>query len=527
MQTGVLSALQLTAMFPELVLENFYVKTRNSLTAGATSAPYAWVFPVAKDMTRMGELMRIMRAQGIEIGTLRQETTVGTTKYAAGSYIIKLNQPYGRLAKNLLEKQDYPDADLRTYDDSGWSMCLAFNIECFAANDSTILNAPVNPVTTVTVRGAVTAANATTGLIVAHHGSNNMISFRYKLRGTPMRITEGPVTVDGTVYPAGSFIVSGSAAQLQAARAAVEELGLTGAGLSQLPSVASHEADAPRVAIYSQWSGTQELGWYRHAFDEFGIPFELIYKERVAKGNLKADYDVIIMAAQTITRQAVLQAPAAQPVPYKKTDKYQFLGMYGETDDMTGGFGAPGVAAMEKFLEEGGTLITTLGATRFPIEFGFARSADLESPVGVNAQKPLINAQISRPEHPVFYGYSNRIFPIKYGQGSQVFRVGVADQANVLATYVGGDSAVLSGLMEGANNIRGRAFAMDIPNAYNGKGRVIMFANNPVYRWQNHGEFNMVFNSILNWNDVPPPPPLVSPTPAGGGGRGGRGGGGM
>ena len=28
-----------------------------------------------------------------------------------------------------------------------------------------------------------------------------------------------------------------------------------------------------------------------------------------------------------------------------------------------------------------------------------------------------------------------------------------------------------------------------------------MFANNPIYRWQNHGEFNMVFNSIMNWND--------------------------
>ena len=43
---------------------------------------------------------------------------------------------------------------------------------------------------------------------------------------------------------------------------------------------------------------------------------------------------------------------------------------------------------------------------------------------------------------------------------------------------------------------------MDIPEAYHGKGRVIMFSNNPIYRWQNHGEFNMVFNSILNWNDV-------------------------
>jgi hypothetical protein len=66
--------------------------------------------------------------------------------------------------------------------------------------------------------------------------------------------------------------------------------------------------------------------------------------------------------------------------------------------------------------------------------------------------------------------------------------------------------------MVGADNIRGRAFAMDIPNAYNGKGRVLMFANNPIYRWQNHGEFNMVFNSIVNWNDVPQPvTPVVVP----------------
>ncbi len=35
-----------------------------------------------------------------------------------------------------------------------------------------------------------------------------------------------------------------------------------------------------------------------------------------------------------------------------------------------------------------------------------------------------------------------------------------------------------------------------------------MFANNPVYRWQNHGEFNMIFNAIVNWDD---------PTPAGNG----------
>jgi hypothetical protein len=62
---------------------------------------------------------------------------------------------------------------------------------------------------------------------------------------------------------------------------------------------------------------------------------------------------------------------------------------------------------------------------------------------------------------------------------------------------------VLSGLMQGGDAIRQKPFVVDVPEAYHGKGRVIMFANNPVYRWQNFGEFNMMFNSIMNWNDVP------------------------
>src|SRR5205823_3421716 len=151
------------------------------------------------------------------------------------------------------------------------------------------------------------------------------------------KIAEAQFTAEGVTFPAGSFIITGTAADLQAARVAVESLGLTAAALSAVPTVATHDANVPRVAIYSNWGGTQELGWYRHAFDQFGIPFDLIYKERVAKGNLKNDYDVIIMAAQNVNRASVLAPPAARPQPYQKTDKFQFLGMYGETPDMSGG----------------------------------------------------------------------------------------------------------------------------------------------------------------------------------------------
>ena len=501
MQTGVLSALALTAMFPNLVIENFYTKTKNSLNATDNGGVQAYVFPMQKDMTRVAALVNVLRAQMIEVGTLNSETKIGAETFPAGSYVVKLNQPYGRLAKNLLEKQDYPDPALTTYDDSGWSMNWAFDVDMKQVDDKAILSAPTTLVDKANVRGSVSGSGSA-GMAVAHNGSNNMISFRYALRNVPMKIAEASFTDGGMTYPAGSFIITDAGA-MASARAQVEKLGLKAGMLSSAPSVASHDADVPRVAIYSNWSGTQELGWYRYTLDQFGVPFDLIYKERVAKGDLKRDYDVIIMAAQGITRANVLAQPAARPQPYKKSDKYKFLGMYGETDDMSGGFGQAGIDAMSDFLAKGGTLITALQSVRFPIEMGWARTVDTESPVGINAQKPLIQAEIMKTDHPVFYGWDKKIFPIKFGQGQQVFRVGVADQGNVLAQFVGGDQSVLSGLMTGADNIKGRAFAVDIPQANNGNGRVIMFANNPIYRWQNHGEFNMVFNSILNWNDVP------------------------
>nr|MDQ3069415.1 hypothetical protein [Acidobacteriota bacterium] len=501
MQTGVLSALQLTAMFPNLVLENFYVKTRNSIAAGLNAAPHGYVIPVQRDMTKPAELVRILRLQGIEVGTANAAIKIGDVTYPAGSYVIKGGQPYWRLAKNLLEKQDFPDAALRTYDDSGWTMGLAFNVDVKEIRDKTILDAPTTAVTNTAPRGRITGTG-NAGLAVAHFGSNHMVTLRYKLRTLAMKIAEEPFKAGGTDFPAGSFIITGPAADLASARAAVEALGLTGAAFATAPSVRSHDADAPRVAIYTQWSQTQELGWYRHAFDQFGIPFELIYKERLAQGNLRAQYDVIVMAAQNITRAAVMAPKSAKAQPYMNSTEYKFLGMYGATPDASGGFGQAGVSAIEAFLEAGGTLVTAHNASRFPIEFGLARSIELEALPTVNAQKPLVSADIVKTDHPIFYGYDTTTIPVKFGQGQSVFRVGVADADKVLIRFQGGSDSVLSGLMVGADAIRSRAFGVDIPRAHNGKGRVIMFASNPVYRWQNHGEFNMIFNALLNWNDT-------------------------
>src|SRR4029079_7404174 len=139
----------------------------------------------------------------------------------------------------------------------------------------------------------------------------------------------------------------------------------------------------------------------------------------------------------------------------------------------------------------------------FPAELGLARTVDASGQTSANfyAPRPLVNAEIVKTDHPVFYGYTEKIIPIKY-LGGPLMSVGQPDQGAVLARYPGGDANVLSGLMRGAEEIASRPFAIDVAGGYTGKGRVVLFSNNPIYRWQNHAEFNMVFNAMLNWNDL-------------------------
>jgi Zinc carboxypeptidase len=58
---------------------------------------------------------------------------------------------------------------------------------------------------------------------------------------------------------------------------------------------------------------------------------------------------------------------------------------------------------------------------------------------------------------------------------------------------------LLSGVLVGGEALAGRAVAIDAPI---GRGHVILFANRPFWRWETQGNFFLVFNAILNWNDL-------------------------
>jgi len=58
---------------------------------------------------------------------------------------------------------------------------------------------------------------------------------------------------------------------------------------------------------------------------------------------------------------------------------------------------------------------------------------------------------------------------------------------------------LLSGGLVGQQALAGRAVVVDAPL---GKGHVVMFASRPFWRYQTHGNFNLAFNAILNWDHL-------------------------
>jgi len=500
METGVLSALDLASAFPRVILENFYRKSRNSIESGKKDAPYAFVIPAGQpDRTRVDYVVNTLRLQGIEVGRAREEFKAGGVTIPAGSYVVKRDQPYGRLAKILLEKQSFPDPALRTYDDTGWTMGLMTHTDVREISDKSVLDAPVDPVSEAKTRGVFPSRDASYGYAVAHRGSNRMITLRFRLKDVDVSALDAPLQAGNTKLPAGSFVVKAAARTRLAA--AVEELGLDAVVLDAAPPVPMHALEPPRLALYSTWGSTQEVGWVRHALDAFEVPFELIYKERVRKGNLRSSYDVIVVPSQARSGKGLVYdlEPRGKPFAYTRTEQFKSLGMYGESEDITGGMALEGVLEFQKFLASGGLVITLGSSSFFPPEFGLTRTIEASRPSPqFYAPGPIVQAEILQPKHPVFYGYTTDLVPVRYAGGPLLSMPEEDRSRQVLMRFSGGEAGVLSGLMRNPNEIRNRPAVVESPA---GAGRVLLFATNPCYRWQNHGEFNMLFNALLNFND--------------------------
>jgi hypothetical protein len=293
-----------------------------------------------------------------------------------------------------------------------------------------------------------------------------------------------------------------------------------------LPDIERHDLDLPRVAVFQSWVYTQNAGWVRYSLDQDEVPYELISKDRVRRGNLNEDFDVIVVPAlySSASLRTFINGIDRKwsPLPYTTTDRTPSHGLIDQSDDITGGLGFDGMGEFESFVRNGGTVITLNSSGVLMSESGIASDVETSRPSGLNTPGSILLTKILKP-HPLTRGYDKWSYVFR-GNGP-LFQV--TDQKRDLVTMQFGSKEVpepfedetesgeetgqadsekphelvLSGaILGGKDQIDG---APALLHQRVGGGNVVIFGWNPLHRNINHHDHAFFYNALLNWNDLP------------------------
>ncbi len=559
MQSAVLASLKLLSNNGRAMLENFYQKGKNSLNAGRDEAPHAWVIPRKdQDPVRLAYLINQLQRHAIEVHRATRDFETEEGKFNAGDFVVRLDQPYGRHAKNLLEAQDFPKTppEIRPYDDVSWTLGLIYRVDTTKIDDESILkltdfelvDAPV------TFPGTV-AEGDPEAYAVTQVDSNGLIRARVLLGKTKVLAADAAFSEGETEFPAGTWIVPHRRGLRGQLLEIAKDAMLDFQPLGTMPDVATHEVDLPRIALYHTWVSTQPDGWVRMTFDKAGLPYEYIADEEILAGGLRAKYDVILIAHQGgVDAKTMVHGrdPRFGPQDYRPTREFPAHGAVDRARDITGGFGFEGVIELRKFLDQGGTLMLLGSAGVLATDFGLVRNVST-SDARVYTPGSTLQAKVLRAEHPIAYGYDETTFvtrgngplysvPEKYDHwvvvkyGTKPLREEKDEDkksdkkevdekkdedAEPPADKPAEDNAkdekkpkdkgkfLLSGSVEGEETLQKMGAIIDVPRLDG--GRVILYSFNPMHRYLNHGDFNFVYNALLHWNDLPDGEPQDNP----------------
>jgi hypothetical protein len=531
-ETALLAALDDVAQQAPQLLHNYYLKGLHSYRRGLEQPPFGFLIPDGQgDPARVAQLIARLIAQGIEVQRASAPFTLKEGTFPAGTYVVRLDQPYRDYAVDLLTPQDYPKDAGEAYDDISWALPVNYHLTAVATADSRVRELNLTP-----LREAPHAAGAVAGVgpafVLKDTGQEGLLEARYRLARFKVAIAERPFTLAGTEYPAGSWILAPQSGLAAAVRDTARELGLEFASTAAVPEVARHDAPVPRLGLWVPWADTDTIGWARYSLDQRHIPYVYVRDEDIRAGKLHEKYDVLLYGHVDLELAEQIQGlpKAWGPMPFKKTSATPAFGTPAESDDITGGIGYGGLAELERFVGSGGLLITLGSGSMLPLEGGIVRGVRRESG-GVPRSAPgggavsaatsqsavtrtpgsHVRVSFARPEHPIAYGYAARTwvfrqnFPI-YSVPRRWLRMayctvcldGPIDRSGVVLEWGDKDGApfVVSGQAWGEENLIGRPAILDLPA---GSGHVIAFNFNPLHRDLNRGDQRMLWNAIINW----------------------------
>ncbi|MCL2497485.1 MAG: M14 family metallopeptidase [Symbiobacteriaceae bacterium] len=481
------------ARYRDTWLRNFYQIGKRAVER--TEAPLGIILSKEqRSPLALKALLEVMQFAMVELSLLEEEFEIGGKKYPVGSYVIPANQPYYIFAKQLLEKQAYPDLrsypggpPQRPYDVTSHTLNILMGVE--AEHLDCIKELKLKPIKELPSFAQEMPAKAGYYLISPFENAAFTCAAQLLAQGfTVKRIACGAADC-----PAGTWAIPAQeGVEAELAKWSAKGLKISSCDINSPNCGAQMVTQKPvRFGLYKSWTGSMDEGWTRFTLEQFGIPYVSLHNEDITSGNLAEKIDVLMIPSMANRQIRDGMNERMAPPPY------------------AGGLGEAGAAAIKEFVEAGGRLIVSDNSTVYATNiFGLPIDNALvdrnvperegrgrEDTISAEGRRidffvpgSLLKVKVDN-QHPLTWGAQEE--EAIWFQRSPAF---IVDEGDRLMFYPSDNPLVSGWIYDPQQLLRGRCALVQIPV---GKGKVAMFGFNPVYRAQAHNLHKFLFNAIF------------------------------
>ena len=462
------------------------------------------------DPAMVAETVNMLMRNGIEVHRLtedarlrnvsdREGNDLGRVTIPAGTYVIESSQPRHNFIRALLDPEiEIPAAFLeearkrvdrgenpRFYDTTSWSIPLLYNLSAFHSGDSSRISAERIEESVQTGPDSVIPRAAYAYLIDGAQTKALSAVPYLRAEGIRLHVLFKPTQVDGRAYESGTLVVrvddaaekvhqnvSELASRFGLSVDAVDS-GRADAGFPPLGSVEGTRISEPKVALLTEGPlDAYSFGWAWHTLDRvFEVPHVVMMTRSVGNTPLER-FNTIVMPAVS-NRSALKQ-------------------MLGES----------GVARLQRWVRDGGTLIGLGTATDFilnDLELGSLKSwFDLEE--NENAARVTTPGAFFRvdadQEHWLTSGHA--ITPAMLVNSNRVYvapDMAPSPARNAVLTVQNDDPRISGHAWE--ENLERLPGSVLLWEERVGSGNIILFTEDPNFRGYWRGANRLFMNAVI------------------------------